>query len=238
MHRRGLIGVSILASALFTACSGGGTSPGPPNPTAPPDITQSYTFPSGDTISTSGSAWDIIGLKTTLGSSGFNLLKNSYDKLRVDVIFAQDVSNALPAPGVGIDASGNQLGVILAIDSDGKPTTGHYGVCSSASQSNLPFEYVTDPGTFSTRLADGNFTIIANNVAIYTGPSNPSEEAAVAVNGHTLSLSFDLNTLGVFDGSAIPHIGIGAAAINNNLGQVTDCVPTGRNGVTEVFTTN
>jgi len=236
MNRQLSIGAAALSAVLLAACSGGGSgSGGPPPITPPPVVTQSYTFPAGDAIAGKGIAWDIIGLKTTLSGSGNNALGNSYDMLRVDVTFAQDVSNDLPAPGTPLDYSGNQVGVRVFIDSDGNSSTGNIGVCNQSPPLITPFEYGSDQGNFPNRLPDGNYSILYNNQAIYSGSSNPPAEAVVAISGHTLSYTFNLNTLGVFTGAKAPRIGIAAAAFNSP-GQPADCVPTGRAGVTEVYT--
>jgi len=235
---RGLSICAIAASAVFTTSCSGGSGSGVPAPsnTPPPLVTQSYTFPSGDATGSGGVAWDIIGLKTTLSGSGNNALGNSYDMLRVDLTFSQDISNALPAPGTALNDTGTQLGVTVSIDSDGNPSTGNFGGCSGTSSPLKPFEYGTDQGNFPSRLADGNYAIIYKNQAIYSGASNPAAEAVVAVSGQTFSLSFNLNTLGVLAGTKVPRIGVGAAAFNSSI-HSTDCVPTASSGLVEVFTT-
>jgi len=235
---RGLSICAIAASAVFTTSCSGGSGSGVPAPsnTPPPVVTQSYTFPSGDATGSGGVAWDIVGLKTTLSGSGNNVSGNSYDMLRVDVTFTQDISKALPAPGTALNDTGNQLGVTVAIDSDGNPSTGNVGGCLRTSLLK-PFEYTTDQGNFPSRLADGNYAIVYKNQAIYSGASNPGAEAVVAVSGNTLSLSFNLNTLGVFAGTKVPRIGVGASAFNSSLNPATDCVPTASSGLDEVFTT-
>lgn len=236
---RGLSICAIAVSAIFTTSCSGGSGSGVPAPsnTPPPVVTQSYTFPSGDAIGSGGVAWDIIGLKTTLSGSGNNVSGNSYDMLRVDVTFTQDISNALPAPGTGLDLSGNQLGVAVAIDSDGNPSTGNLRGCNPSS--NLkPFEYVTDQGNFPNRLADGNYAILFKNQPVYEGTSNPGAEAVVATSGHVLSFSFNLAALGVFAGTKLPRMGIVVAAFNGLPNHnATDCVPTASSGLEEVFPT-
>ncbi|GAC1309371.1 MAG: hypothetical protein NVSMB21_15830 [Vulcanimicrobiaceae bacterium] len=230
----------LFAPLILVGCGGGGgggaTTPDP-GQTVPPLVTQSYAFPSGDATSTNGTAWDIVGLKTTLSGTGHNALGNSYDMLRVDVVFAQDISNALPAPGHSLDLP-TQLGVRLAIDSDGLATTGYTGSCASqGTNSVLPFEFTSDQGNFPQRLLDGNYSILSNNQVIYSGQSNPTAEAVTAVNGNMLSLSFNLTTLGVFAGKRAPKIGVSAAAFNGAGQGATDCVPTASSGAIEVFTT-
>ena len=238
MRRYSFAAASLALIVELSACSGGGGSPapGPTTPPIPPVVTQSYTFPSGDAKATVGTAWDIIGIKTTLTGSGMNTLPNSYDHLKVDVTFVQDVSNALPTPGTTAAPDGSQLGVSLAIDSDGNPATGNSGVCNPPVAALTPFEYTTEPGINQPRLSDGNYSILLSGTPVYSGPPNPDAEAATSLSGHTISFTFNLNTLGVFAGAKAPKIGIAAAAANSNSG-FTDCVPTGLNSIYEVFTT-
>jgi len=230
------IAIVILTPVALASCSGGGGggSPQPPGQTPPPDITRSFVFPSGDAVATKGTAWDIIGLKTTLSGTGNNVFGDSYDMLRVDVTFAQDVSAAVPAPGSSLDF-GNQIGVAIAIDADGNPGTGYTLTCDTSSKLT-PFEFLTDQGNGPGRLADGNYSIYSNARPIYRGPSNPHAEAVFAVSKNTLSYSFTLNTLGVSRGSQVPRIGVAAFVFNATDFFYTDCVPTVKSGTVEVFT--
>jgi hypothetical protein len=211
------------------ACGGGGGGGAPP---LPPAVTESYSFPAGDAIAVGGgTAWDIVGVTTKL-SDQFHTA-NEYDTLEVDVTFAQDVANALPAPG-GQLLSGNQLGVKIALDVDGNPNTGAYGVCD-ATNPLRPFEYVSDQGNDPSRLSDGNYNIIDSaGGPLSGGAPNPPAEAQTTVAGHVLSESFYLVALGVTDGAVVPRIGIAVLAYNGDIETFTDCVP---KSAVEVFTT-
>jgi hypothetical protein len=192
-------------------------------------VIQTYTFPSGDATAAPGAtAWDIVGVKTTLTGQFGNANGNSYDTLRIDVSFAQNVSNALPAPGQPL-STGTQLGIDIALDTDGNPNTGYTGGCDTANPLK-PFEYTTDPGNDPSRLADGNYTILLNGNPIATGGENPPAEAMTSVAGNVMSETFFLTALGVHSGSAPPKIGVGVASFNGaliNMGTTpaTDCVP-------------
>ncbi len=236
MKRRLFAFYPLSAALLLASCSGGGGSAGggPGMPTgAPPVITQSYTFAPGHATAAPGdTAWDIIGVTTTLSGQFGSGGGNAYDTLRVDVTFVQDISNALPAPGQPL-STGTQLGVHIGIDNDGNRLTGVYSPCDLSS-SLKPISYITDQGNYPSRLPDGNYTIIGVNGPIYLGASNPPSEAVTSTSGHTLSQSFFLPAISMFAGAAVPKIGITAASFNG--GEATDCVPSGN--VVELLTTS
>lgn len=219
-----LFGVTLAA----TACSGGGGSGGGGSmqPGNPPPIVVTRSFPKGDAIGQGGgTAWDIVGVKTTLTGQFFGGNGNTYDTLRVDVTFAQDISNALPSPGQPL-TNGLQLGVAIGLDSDGNPSTGFFKGCSSGSGN--PFEYVSFTGEGSPRLSDGNYSILGSGgTPVYSGPSNPGSEAETAVFGNTFSQTFLLATIGASSGSATPKLRINVVAVNGSsaASNVTDCVP-------------
>jgi hypothetical protein len=225
---------SVFATCIaLSACSGGGGSGGggtPPISGAPPIISFSHIFPQGDATAASGTAWDIVGVKTTLSGEAGDDAGQLYDTLRVDVTFAQDVSNALPALGAFLN-SGSELGVGIALNTDDNAATGAFDTCNVTSQVT-PFEYVIDPGQRYGRLADGNYTIASVGGPIYTGAPNPPEEALTTLAGHVFTQIFFLPALHVTGASSIPSIGIDVAALNGVAG-VTDCVPLG-NG--EIYT--
>ncbi len=217
-----LFGVTLAA----TACSGGGGSGGGGSmqPGNPPPIVVTRSFPKGDAIAQrGGTAWDIIGVKTTLTGQFFGGNGNTYDTLRVDVTFAQDISNALPAPGQPL-ANGSQLGIAIGLDSDGNPLTGNFNGCPPIS--GTPDEFVSDVGS-GGRLSDGNYSIRGiGGGPIYSGASNPGSEAQTVVSGNVLSQTFLLATVGASSGSAAPRIKVDVGAVNGidpTLG--TDCVP-------------
>ncbi len=236
MKRRLFAFYPLSAALALASCSGGGGSAGggPGMPTgAPPVITQSYTFAPGHATAAPGdTAWDIIGVTTTLSGQFGSGGSNAYDTLRVDVTFVQDISNALPAPGQPL-STGTQLGVHVAIDNDGNPATGVYRACDVTSPV-APISYLSDQGNDPSRLSDGNYSIIGANGPIYLGGSNPPSEAVTIVKGHTLSQSFFLPAISVFTGPTAPKIGVVVAALNDN--ESTDCVPFA-NGI-ELFTTS
>ena len=209
--------------ACLVACGGGGGG-GSPTATPPPPVIVSRTFPSNVAVAAGGgTAWDIVGVTTTLTGQFASGGGNLYDTLRVDVTFSQNVSNALPAPGQPLSGL-NQLGISIAIDSDGNPNTGEYKTCNTAS-SLEPFEYATDQGNDPSRLSDGNYTIIGPAGPIYSGAPNPPAEAQTSIGGSTMSETFFLTSLGVAAGVKVPKIGVIVAATNGSGSGATDCVP-------------
>jgi hypothetical protein len=218
---RSLLGTCIALSS----CGGGGSSVPPPSAAAPPVISFNHVFPQGDAKAAQGTAWDIVGVKTTLtGQAGTNA-GSTYDTLRVDVTFAQNISNALPAPGQPLN-SGSQLGVAIAFDTDDNINTGAYETCNPAS-GLTPFDYGSDNGS-DGRLIDGNYSISNGSGVIYSGPPNPPAEAITSVSGNVVTQSFFLPTLQVFAGTSVPKIGVGVASLNGaGLLIQTDCVPSG-----------
>ena len=184
-------GIAVLSSLILVSCGGGGgPSPSPTmTTTAPPVVTRSYSFPAGDATASSGAtAWDITGVTTTLSGQFANAGGDSYDTLRVDVTFAQNISNALPAPGQAL-TSGSQLGISIGLDTDGNANTGTFKTCSM-SNSLTPFEYSTDQGNDPSRLQDGNYSILKNGGPISDGGDNPPSEAMVSVDQNVLTETF------------------------------------------------
>jgi hypothetical protein len=231
--------VRILSRSVFatcialSACTGGGGSGGggtPPISGAPPIISFSHIFPQGDATAASGTAWDIVGVKTTLSGEAGDDAGQLYDTLRVDVTFAQNIASSLPLPGAVLN-NGAQLGVTIALDVDHNAQTGSFQTCNAGSGIK-PFEFASDPGGEPDRLIDGNYTIESALGAIYSGSPNPPEEARVAVSGKVFSETFYLPAINVVSGVSIPRVGIDIAALNGTAG-LTDCVPSG-NG--EIYT--
>ena len=214
------------STVVLSACGGGGGGGSATQSEAPPPlVTFSHVFPQGDARAAKGTAWDIVGVKTTLSGRFGDGAGQLYDTLRVDVTFAQDVSKALPAPGQFLK-SGGQLGVTISFDTDADSTTGAYETCNVGSGIH-PFDYVVDPGLTYGRLADGNFSIIdGSGGAIYAGTPNPPEEAATAVSRNTVSQTYFLPAISVSAGPSVPHIGLDVAAFDG-LHELTDCVPYG-----------
>ena len=226
--RSQFIELSIMFSSLTLAsCSGGGSGAGPIQiSTSPPPVVRSYSFAPGKASAMAGTVWDIIGVKTTLTGRFANGGGNSYDTVKVDVTFTQDISNALPPPGSALNR-GNQLGIVIGIDSDNNLSTGNYVSCDTTNRNLKPFEYLTDQGNAPTRLLDGNYSIIGpGGGPISSGPNaDPASEAVVSVSGNVLSESIFLPAIGVSSGSAIPKFGINVLAYNGVYNPATDCVP-------------
>jgi len=210
----------------FTLCAcggGGGGSPGTGSSTTAPPVVENYTFPAGGATAGPGNtAWDIVGVKTTL-SDQFGTA-NKYDTLRVDVTFSQNVASALPSPGQQL-STGTELGIHILLDVDGNPQAGAYGICDLTSPLR-PFEYSSDQGNDPSRLADGNYSIIGpDGDPIYQGPPNPPAEAQTSVSGNVLTEQFFLGSVGVYRGASVPEIGVAVASFNGSDTQRTDCVP-------------
>jgi hypothetical protein len=217
-----LFGVTLAA----TACSGGGGSGGGGSmqPGNPPPIVVTRSFPKGDAIGQGGgTAWDIIGVTTTLTGQFFGGNGNTYDTLRVDVTFAQDVTNALPVPGQPLK-NGSQIGVAIGLDSDGNPSTGNFNGCFP--DKGTPDEFVSDVG-FGDRLSDGNYSILGTcGSPIYSGSPNPGSEAQTSVSGNVVSQTFFLAAVGASSGLAVPKIKVSVASVNGTSTLLSDCVPT------------
>ena len=228
MNHRILRGSLLSTCIALSACGGGGGTGGggstPPLHGPPPIVSFSHVFPQGDATAAQGVAWDIVGVKTTLsGQSGDNA-GQLYDTLRVDVTFSNSIAAALPGPGSGLN-DGSQLGVTISFDTDDNAKTGSYDTCN-ASSGVKPFEFASDPGSQAGRLFDGNYSIFDALGVVYSGSSNPPEEAVTSVSGRVFSETFYLPALKVASGSTVPKIGIDVAATNGASG-LTDCVPIG-----------
>jgi hypothetical protein len=127
--------------------------------------------------------------------------------------------------------SGSQLGIAVQFDVDHNAATGSFNTCNVSSGID-PFEFTSDAGTQNGRLKDGNYSIFNGLGAIYSGSSNPPEEAVVSVSGNVLSETFYLPAINVNSGSKVPRIGLNVGALNGSAG-LTDCVPSGND---EMFT--
>lgn len=215
----------IFSTLTLASCSGSGAGTGPvQSATAPPPVIRSYSFTPGKAVATAGTAWDIIGVQTTLTGRFANGGGNVYDTLTVDVTFAEDISNALPLPGTSL-TKGNQLGISLGFDSDNLVSTGNYFACDSNNRMLTPIEYFVDQG--SVRLLDGNYSIIGpSGIPISSGPNpDPASEAVVSLSGSVLTESVFLPAIGVSAGAGVPKFGIAVAAYNGASKTATDCVP-------------
>lgn len=221
--------VAMVSTLTLASCSGGGSGSAPAQmATPPPPVVRSYSFAPGRASSSAGTAWDIIGVKTTLTGRFANGGGNSYDTLSVDVTFAQDISTALPQPGMPL-SQGGQVGIVIGFDSDNNIATGNYLSCDTASRRLTPFEYFTDQGNGPARLRDGNYSIIGpGGTAISSGPNpDPASEAVVGVSGNVLTETMFLPAIGVFGGISAPKFGIDIASFNGFTGgpNLTDCIP-------------
>ena len=217
----------ILSTLALSSCSGGASGSGPAQmATPPPPIVKSFSFSAGKASATVGTAWDIIGVQTTLTGRFANGGGNSYDTLKVDVIFSQDISNALPLPGAALTQA-NQVGVVIGFDSDNNLSTGSFLSCDTTNRNLTPFEYFTDQGNGPTRLFDGNYSIIGpSRTPISSGPNpDPASEAVVSLNGSVFTETFFLPAIDASAGSAIPKFGIDVSAFNGKNDGATDCVP-------------
>ena len=214
--------ISLLGTAFgTTACSGGGGGSTPPS--NPPPIVVSESFPQGNAIAQGGgTAWDIVAVKKTIYGQFFGANGNAYDTLRVDITFAQDISNALPAPGQML-TSGSQLGVSVGIDSDGNQSTGTYAGCPNTT--GTPYEFISATGDSNGRLIDGNYSIAGSNGLIYSGPPNPGSEAQTSISGHVFSQIFFLTSVGAIHGSAVPDLKVDVYTVNGSSPNATDCEP-------------
>jgi len=224
MHRRVVLGsfAASLSMAISACSGGGGTGGGGGTPPPPPVITFSHTFPAGAAVAQRGTAWDIIGVATTLSGEFGSAAGQRYDTLRVDVTFAQDISNALPSPGQSLTI-GTQLGVAILINSDGNATTGVYNACNGAQQPT-PFEYYTVVGP---RLPGGDYGL--------EGPAGFVNQTAIltSVSGHVFTQTFPLGAVGVATGPSIPQVGVEVGSANGADMFFTDCAPA---GLLEVYT--
>lgn len=225
---------AIMFSALvFTSCSGGGSGTAPIQmATSPPPIVRSYSFAPGKASATAGTAWDIIGIRTTLTGRFGNGGGNIYDSLAVDVTFVQDVSNALPLPGTMLNQP-NQLGIVIGFDSDNNIGTGNFQSCDSSKLQLKPLEYLVDQGNNPHRLVDGNYSILGPNGAPISSGSNadPASEAVVSISGNTITESVFLPAIAANSGLAIPSFGILVTSANGANGVTeTDCQPSASDG--------
>ena len=221
--------VTIVSTLILASCSGGNSGSGPLQAaTPPPPVVRSYSFAPGKAYASAGTTWDIIGVKTTLTGRFSNGGGNSYDTLAVDVTFAQDITTALPQPGMPL-SQGGQLGVVIGFDSDNNPATGNFLSCDTSNRKLTPFEYFTDQGNGPTRLRDGNYSIVGpGGTAISSGLNpDPASEAVIGVSGNVLTETIFLPAIGVFAGTSAPIFGIDVSSFNGfNTGpNVTDCVP-------------
>jgi hypothetical protein len=219
----------ILSTLALTSCGGGGSGTGPTQMAPPPPpapIVRSYFFAPGKASASAGTVWDIIGVRTTLTGRFGNGGGNTYDTLTVDVTFTQDISNSLPLPGTALN-KGNQLGIVIGLDSDDNPSTGNFLACDTANRILTPFEFFSDQGNGPTRLVDGNYSIIGpSRTPISSGPnSDPASEAVVSLSGNVLTESIFLAAIGASSGSAIPKLGIDVSSYNGANNAATDCVP-------------
>jgi hypothetical protein len=201
------------------ACSGSSTSnSGASGLAIPPNNIVSRTAdPVGDTIASGGTTWDITEIQTTLVEGPF---RNEYVTLQVAVSFAQDVSNALPAPGQDLVNHQNALGVEILLNIDGNTGTGiPESACSSTP--NIPgVDAAVDAGGYSGRSANGSYPILDTR-------GLKKDEAPISISGHTITYSIDLAAWGV-PATGIQKTTISVIAVNGSGpggSSTTDCAP-------------
>lgn len=220
------VGISLLSTFITGCGGGGGGSPSPPTASTPTPIIVDHPAAAGDTFSKSGTAWDIVDVKTTLYGISDNPNPSAYTYLKVDVTFAQDISSALPSPGQALTL-GSQLGVQVAI-SDSPPPTASTAPFSCLTQSGQDFSFFSS-GT--PRLADGSYGIGNAGAANVSQPGNVTTEAQTTVVGNVLSQTFRLGVIGVAETTTPPLLGIAVNSANgNSIPSIspftdTDCVP-------------
>ncbi len=215
--------LSYAAISLLAGCGGGGGGGKPPTVSTPAPIVLNHVLPAGDTFSTAGVPWDIIGVQTTMFESAQNPSPNTYDSLQVSVTFSQDVSSALPAPGASLTL-GSQLGVGVIINT-APATSLSTAPYDCAIQNNANFNY----GSYAaSRLSDGNFAILDSGGSPVNQQNNPTTEAQTIVAGNTMSETFRLGVLGLPESGVAPLLGVAVNSANgisnNNFGK-TDCAP-------------
>jgi len=220
------VGLSLLSTFITGCGGGGGGSPSPPTASTPTPIIMDHPAAAGDTFSKSGTAWDIVDVKTTLYGISDNPNPSAYTYLKVDVTFAQDVSSALPLPGQALTL-GSQLGVGIAI-SDSPPATASTAPFSCLTQSGQNFSFSS---AASPRLSDGNYGILNSGGNNVSQLGNVTTEAQTTVVGNVFSQTFRLGVIGVAETTAAPLLGVAVDSGNGNaIPSVssftgTDCVP-------------
>lgn len=220
------VGLSILSTFITGCGGGGGGSPSPPTASTPTPIIMDHPAAAGDTFSKSGTAWDIVDVKTTLYGVSDNPNPSAYTYLKVDVTFAQDISSALPSPGQALTL-GSQLGVQVAI-SDSPPPTASTAPFSCLTQSGQEFNFFSSG---SPRLADSNYDIVNGANSNVSQPGNINTEAQTTVFGNVISQTFRLGAIGVAETTTPPLLGVAVASANGNaipsiaFFTDTDCVP-------------
>ena len=207
MHNHVLVGAA-LGTLTLSGCSGGGGGMAPTTAKTASPIVRTFTFPQGDAkMPTSGTAFDIIGVKTTLSSQEGNANGDAYDHLTIETTFDQDISKAFPPPGTrAIDASPSQLLDVVFFQTGPTPTIPD---CAS---NTIRDNYRSDADTD----AFGNYPIEDSNTVL-----------ANVVHGSTLIQSVPLSGLSIHAGAAIPHIGLVIEVSNGGQQQFffTDCAP-------------
>jgi hypothetical protein len=221
--KRNMLTRPLLILALMTtaACSGGSTAGdgGSSGLAIPPhNITVTQADPLGDASSPGGIPWDITAVQTTLVEGPF---RDEYVTLQVAVTFAQDVSNALPAPGQLLRNNPNSLGVEIFLDIDGNASTGAPQYACSTTPNALGIEAAVDAGGYSGRNADGSYPILDSK-------ASRRDDAPVAVSSHTITYSIDLAAWGV-PATGVQKTKISVVAFNGfgGTGYSTDCAPNG-----------
>ncbi len=220
------VGLSLLSTFITGCGGGGGGSPSPPTASTPTPIIMDHPAAAGDTFSKSGTAWDIVDVKTTLYGVSDNPNPSAYTYLKVDVTFAQDVSSALPLPGQALTL-GSQLGVGITI-SDSPSANANTAAFSCLTQSIQNYDF---DSSGSPRLADDNYGILNSGGINVSQPGNVTTEAQTTVTGNVFSQTFRLGVIGVAETATAPLLGVAVNTANGNaipsisFFTETDCVP-------------
>ena len=206
----------------FARRAAGGGGGGSPTATAPPPVVVTRSFPAGDAVAAGGgTAWDIIGVKTTLTGQFASGGGNLYDTLRVDVTFAQNIANALPLPGQPLTGL-NELGISIGLRHGWEPGDGRvqnmYGRQTVTPKTRLSI--TTDQGKRPQSVClDGNYTHrrsrrLSNLHADLRNPAAESQTTVASGAVHIGDRIFLDVAIGVGDGSPrFPRIGVEVAAL-------------------------
>jgi hypothetical protein len=208
----------VFGTLMISACGGGSTSGDTSGLAIPPNnILVTRADPVGDATASGGTPWDITQVQTTLIEGPF---RNEYVSLQVAVSFAQDVSNALPAPGHLLSGNPNSLGVEILLDIDGNSNTGTSEYACSSTPNIPGVEAAVDAGGYNGRYPDGSYPILDTAGLV-------KDHAPVSVSGHTITYSINLAAWGV-PATGLQKTKVSVIAFNGfgtGGGLETDCAP-------------
>ena len=207
----------LAAATALASCSGGSGSTGSSELAIPPkNIVSTVTDPIGDATASTGVAWDISQVQTTLSEGPF---KNEYLTLLVAVTFVQDVSAALPDPGQPLRGYPDRLGVEIYLNMDGNDGSGTSGYACSSTPNIPGVDAVVDAGGYGGRRPDGSYAILTDKGVVH-------DEAPVSISAHTITYTIDLAAWSL-PPSGIQRTKIAVIAFNGAgaNGIETDCAP-------------